>query len=136
MKDLQENTKEIPCSLDSFDIKTEDSAMLKLRKFRTCLNLLTSRLSSCLDDGSSEKVMAEINDWLSVVKDQALIVLEQVKTGEDEETDKMAESVKSGLLVSCTIAKLLARREYPSTRYPSVAFFYSPAKSVIRFIFK
>ena len=105
MKDLKDGSQEIPCRLADVNIVGEDedsssSVKLRLRKFRTCLNLLNSKLGNCLDDGDADKVMAEVKDWLAVVKEQADKVLEQVVKGQDAETDKMAEAVRSGLQVS------------------------------------
>ena len=103
MKDLRDDSKEIPCKLVNTEIvvpeKEADSVKLKLRKFRTCLNLLNAKLGVCLDDGDSEKVMAEVKEWLAVVTEEANKVLSKVEAGKDEETDKMAEAVSSGLQV-------------------------------------
>lgn len=99
MKDLKDESAEIPCKITKIDINTDDSVLLRLRKFRTCINLMTSRLGNCLEDGNTETVLADIKEWLAVIKEQADKVLEQVRKGKDEETDKMAEAVKAGLEV-------------------------------------
>ena len=105
MKDLKDDSQEIPCRLAGVDLLPEEenssSVKLRLRKFRTCLNLLNSRLGNCLDDDDADKVMVEIKDWLAVVKEQAdkeLLKQEELK-GQDPETEKMAEAVRSGLQV-------------------------------------
>lgn len=109
VKDLREGTEPISATLKATkvfrveDIMGEEKPKLALRKLRTCLNFITARLSGSVEDAKTaseaEKVTAEARKWFEAVEESNKAI--RSDKGDDEEVNKLADAVKSGLQI-CT----------------------------------
>ncbi len=104
LRDLRGEEATTPCAVGPPELPEAPgprAALVRMRKLRAGVNMLTARLGNAAEEGGDcyERELRRVGEWVRVLKASADEAAFQVRPGEDEELDKLRETVHSGIRI-------------------------------------